>query len=88
MDLLQLSVDRLAQFLAGLEVRHPFRRHINRSAGRRIAAGPWRPMIQTEHAESSNLNAPARGECLGYAVDDHRNGGIDIAPGKFRESFV
>jgi len=87
-DSLRLSVDRLAQFLARLEVRRPFRRHIDRGTGRRIAANPWRPMVQAEYAESPNLDSTAGGNCIGDTADDYSNSGINIAPGQFRESFV
>ena len=83
-----MSVDCLAQFLAWLEMRRTFCRHIDRGTARRIAGGPWRPVVQAEYAESPNLDATAGGECLGDAADDHGNSGIDIAPGQRRESFV
>lgn len=69
-------------------MRRRFRRHIDRGTARRIAGGPWRSVVQAEYAESSDLDATAGSECLGYAADDHGNSGIDIAPGQFRESSV
>ena len=87
-DSLRLSVNRLAQFLARLEMRRTFCRHIDRGTGRRIAANPWRPVVQAEYAESPNLDSTASGKYIGDTADDYSNSGIDIALGQFRESFV
>ena len=54
-----LVVERLADFLAGLEHRHALRRHRHALAGTRIAADAGAAFLGGERAEAADLHALA-----------------------------
>src|SRR5713101_7106264 len=64
-------IDPLAQFLAGLEMRHEFLGYMEPLARFRIAADARRPMIQPETPESADLDALALDQALRHRIQDH-----------------
>src|SRR5574337_776471 len=56
------GVDALAQFLAGLEVRHVLARKCDRGTGLGVATHARRTEMQRETAEAANLDALAAGQ--------------------------
>src|SRR6188768_1346846 len=64
-------VHALAQFLAGLEVRHVLARHLHLLAGLGVAPRSRRPVVQPERAEPADLDAIAGRERVRHRVQ-HR----------------
>src|SRR3989440_566895 len=84
----------LAQFLAGLEVRHVLLGHLHLLARLRVAAGARRPVIQPEAAEAADLDAVAGEQRLGHRVENHLHrvlgvlrDQLRIALGEARDQF-
>src|ERR1700687_308699 len=60
-----------AQFLTCLEVRDVLTRYLHLLAGLGIAAGAWRPVVQTETTEAADLDAVTGGERVRHGIQ-HR----------------
>src|SRR6185369_7778715 len=79
------EIDSLAQFLAGLEVRHVFFGYLHLVARFRIAPRPRRTIVQTETAEPADLDALPFREALGHRVEDHLDRELGVLRDELRE---
>src|SRR6267142_436276 len=77
-------IDPLAQFLARLEVRYEFLRHVHPLARFRIAAYARRPVIQPEAPEAADLDALPLHQALRHRVEDHLDGVFSILGDELR----
>ena len=66
---LQAVVDRLAQRLAGFEVRHQLLRDGDLLAAARIAPQAWRAAGDRETAETADLDAMPAGERIAHRIE-------------------
>src|SRR5689334_7833116 len=71
LDRLLLDIHPLTQFLASLEVRHVFGRHLHFFPRFGITPGARGPVIEPETAEAPDLDALALGQALAHRVEDH-----------------
>ena len=65
------GIDAFAQFLARLEMRYVFRRHLDLVAGFGIAAGARRSEIQTETSKAAYLDPVPLRKTLAHGVQYH-----------------
>src|SRR4029453_6731509 len=79
------KVDALPQFLAGLEMRHEFLRHLHLFAGLGVASGPRRAVVEAEAAESADLDALTLREGLAHRVEDHLDRELGILGHQLRK---
>src|SRR5690606_8237719 len=70
--------DLLAQFLAGLEMRHVLARKGHGLAGLRVAADARRTVMQREAAEAPDLDALAGSQRTGHHFQQRLDGEVDV----------
>src|SRR5690349_20509564 len=87
-------IDPLAQFLARLEMRYEFLRHLHPLARFRVAAHARRPVVQPEAPEAADFYPLALHQALRHRVQDHLDGEfgifgheLRIARGEPRDQF-
>jgi ABC-2 type transporter len=65
------AVEPLAHFLAGLEIGHVFRLHVDRRARTRVAAGARVAAAGRKGAEAAQFDASARCELVHYGIEEN-----------------
>src|SRR3954469_14435675 len=79
-------VHRLAQRLAGLEVRHALFGDVDAFAGTRVAAHAGRAPVDREAAEAADLDAVPAHERVAHRVEDRLDGVLGVAMGELAET--
>ncbi len=78
------AVQPVAQFLAGLEERHPLFFHMDRFAGARVATAAGRAVLDGESAKAAQFHAVALGQCIGDLFKHRADDVFNIALEKMR----